>query len=338
MPFLLLDPFANPMLWAALDPGNLLSAEVSLAAGGPPHPHAVDPAALRVSLTGAATGHRIERALAAVDLTGFDRLAFWCRTDVAMRGAASDALRLRMRIGSAALPIGTVGNNWHRYLTAPTSGDWGYQSFDLSDLAPAVRDAVDRIEIGIIATTAAHVVWLDGLEARRSAPVADCDAALLARLDGVLQIAGAPVPAVFAPDEAVSPFFRIVHYQSLYGRARASHAARPADPTDDGQALRPAAVPWDLYYRIAFVAPTRAEQGAMLDFVMATLGAQGWLAVGNQAVRIDQIPAAEPDDSMLEGPILRYRASAWAEAAVPGEAVVPVEAFVVVTELAEVGT
>lgn len=335
MPQLPLDQFDNAALWQAVDAANAPSGELALALEPDPHPHAADPNALRVDITGAATGHRIRRGLGPVDLTPFDRLTLWVRPDVVMRGKPDDPLRLRIRLGSAALPVGAVGNEWHRYLTAPVTGRWSYQSLDLADLAPAVRGAVDTIEIDVTSTLTAHAVRFDGMEARRSAPVADADTGLLALLSDVLQLGGAPVSARLAPDAAAEPYIRLLQYNSLWGRRRSTSATITTDQTDTGSSQRPAPVPWDIFYRAEFIAATRAEQAAMLDFVIDRVGRSGWLALGNQAVRIDPLDAVEPDDGLRSDPVFRFRVSTWAEPASSGLPTIPVSEIVVSTDAVE---
>lgn len=326
MPFLSIDQFDNPGQWSALDAADAPSGELALSADGQPHPQAQDSNTLRLDVSANATGHLIRRALGPIDLTAFPNLTLWYRATTAQAGQTGDAFRLRLRLGSAALPIGAPGNDWHRYLTASKPGQWSYVLIDLDDLPAAVRGAVTTIEYDVVDVQSEQSVWFDALEARAPSTVTDIDASLVGRLDGALVLNGTPVPVVVAPDvpaQPAEPFIRLVHYESSHSRRRATDAPRRSDFTETGSGLRPTPVPWDLFYRAEFVATDRADQSAMVDFAMTQLGHRSWLPIGNQAVRIEQIPTVLPDDALIDAPIIRYRVAAWLDQGRP-ELVLPV--------------
>lgn len=335
MPHLLLDNFDTPGLWSARDPGDNPSAEIVIGADTQPHPFAEDPDAVRLDIQSGATGHLIRRAIQATDLTGFDSLTLWHRSDVSAAGTSADPLRLRLALGSAALPIGAAGNDWVRYLTAERADVWAYSVLALDDLPNAIRGALTTIELQIAATDGAHSLHLDGLEAQTPRMVADVDAALVARLDAQLILGGLPVSAAIEPAAPVAvgqSAIRLVQYEATRNEKRAHTGLRRTDFTETGHRLRPSPIPWDLFYRIAFVSVDRAGQAAMVDFVINRLGHRNWLPVGNRALRIEQVEQVGPDDAMNDAPTLRYRVAAWFEsgAATP---VLPVGEVVVATDL-----
>jgi hypothetical protein len=322
MPHLLLDNFDVPGVWIARDPANNPSAEIVVTADLQTHPFARDPSAIRVDIHAGATGHALRRVLAATDLSSHDDLTLWYRSDVAATAAPTDPVRLRLALGSAALPIGAVGNDWLRYLRTERAGVWAYGVFDLDDLPNAVRTALTTIELQVVATDGAHTIILDALEALTPRMVADTDAALLTRLDAQLALGGSPVPVVIAPDTAPPPLLppppnrpsiRLVQYEATRNARRDHTGLRRTDFTETGHRLRPSPIPWDLFYRVEFISNNRSDQSAMLDFVIDRLGHREWLPVGNRAIRIEQVDQVTPDDALVDAPTLRYRVSAWEE-------------------------
>lgn len=256
----------------------------------------------------------------ATDLSEFDDLTVWHRSDVGEMSHVGDGLRLRLALGSAALPIGAPGNDWGRYFIGARAGHWSYLTAALDDLPAAVRTALTTIELQVVSTDGApHQVWLDGLEALAAQMVTDSDAALLTQLDGQLQLGGNAVPAVIVPDAPAGPaqpVIRLRPYETVRSTARWMTGSRRTDYTDAGHRLRPLPEAWDLFYAIECDAVTRAEQAAMVDFVVGRLGTVGWLPVGNRAFRIDQIDADEDAEDVLIAPhVLRYRIGAFAERA-----------------------
>src|SRR5690606_15897495 len=134
--------------------------------------------------------HFIRRTLPAVDLTDFSELRLWFRATVPASGTADQPFRLQTRLGSAALPIGAVGNDWHRYLPAFGGSRWQFARMSLDDLDPQVAAAVDTIQFTVVNTTTSWVGWLDHLIACRPQLIEDVHTALETLLSGGLDIGG----------------------------------------------------------------------------------------------------------------------------------------------------
>lgn len=343
MPQLMLDTFDVLAAWAALDAALAASIEVTLAAAAVAHPFATTQDALEVVIGAGALGHRIRRSIPATDLTAFDRLTLWHLTDVAMNGQPGGALQLRVQLGSAALPLGDPGNLWHRYLVQEAADVWSYGVFTLADLPAAIRGAVTEIEIAVTGSNGAdHRLTLDALAADLSRMASDVDQGLLFRLNGILQFGGNPVPAIIdpAPPPALNqPAIRLIPYEVTRNDRRAVSHLRRADVTDAGYVMSPAPQPWDLFYRVEFLADSRAAQVAMVDFVTSQLGSHSWLPIGNRSFRVEQIEPTRPDDQMADGPSLRYRVSAWADGlgGSGGVAATPVADLQIATDLVPAG-
>lgn len=295
LPFLTLDSFDAPLQWTALDAADAPSAQIVMSAVPQGHPQAVATGAMQVEISGGATGHRLERSLPATDLSAYTDLTFWARSDRVTGSDPGADYRLRLELGSAALPIGDPGNDWHRYVAPLGRDGWRYLRFLLEDLPAAVRTAVTTIAITVEATDGAHMLWLDALEAQARQPSSDAEAALLTLLDGQLNVGGSPVPAVVAPDVAAAPaepFFRIEPLRSAPSPKRAMESGSYSDFDADGYRLRPAPEPWDLFYAVDCEAQTRAEAVQLHDFLLARFGGSGWLQSGNRAFRIDAVDGA----------------------------------------------
>jgi len=334
VPHILLDDFAAPAAWLPRDPLDAPSAAIVPGAAAQTHPFATDPAALSLDILPGAAGHVARRALGPIDLTGVPSLTLWVHSDTALTGTAADLFRPRVALGSAALPIGAPGNDWVRYLPCERARSWSYAILALDDLDPLARGALDTIEIQIAATDGSHNLLFDGLEASAPQMIADLDAALLAVLDGQLVLGGGSVPAVVeaTPPPANQPAIRLIQYEATRNERRAHTGLRRTDFTDSGHRLRPSPIPWDVFYRVEFIAATRTDRVAMEDFVIGLLGHRRWLPVGNRALRIEQVDPVTPDDALIDVTYLRYRVSAWSERGAP-IAVEPVSTVEIETDI-----
>lgn len=339
MPHFLLDNFDTPGLWDSHDPANNPSPEIVVNTDTLTHPFAEDATSLRIEIQAGAVGHLLRRTIAATDISSFNNLTFWYRSDVATTPAIDNRLRLRLALGSGALPIGAIGNEWARYFIAERANSWTYETFALDDLPNAISSALTTIEIQVAAITDAHTIHLDSLEVQAPQMIEDTDSALLARLDAQLILSGNPVPAVIAPDMPLAPvenIIRLVRYETTRNETRAYSGLRRTDFTDTGHRMRPSPIPWDLYYRFEFTSDSRTHQAAMMDFVINRLGHKSWLPIGNRAMRIEQIPQVMPDDALVDSPAIRYRVAAWNErgAAAP---VRPTNEVLITTDLTNGG-
>jgi hypothetical protein len=278
------------------------------------YPGAASATSLGVTIGGAAIGHRLRRVLPAVDLTAFDRLVFWFRSDVALAGLATDALQVRLRLGSSAMPLDAIGNVWGRYVLGQRGAVWHYVTLGLADLPAAIRSAVRQIEWVVTANDgSAHQLWLDGLMVATPRLTGDVDAALMQHLDGVLLIGGASVPAQIAPAPAIAqPFIRATQYLAHRARDRDPIGLRRHERDDTGLLIWPEPQAWDLSYRFDPVATSRADMGAMLDFLAARFERRQ-LPVGNRTFRIEKSDAWVEDDEALPVPPMRYMVAAWSE-------------------------
>jgi hypothetical protein len=315
VPQVVIDDFSNAAAWTALDPVSAPSAEIVLA-NDPVHGGDLpDATSLRLQISSAADGHFITRALGPLNLSTLQELRFWVRAALASDGSPARPFRLRFELGSVALPITAPGNTWHRYLPAFQANTWQFVQLSLDDLPAAVAGAVTEVRITCVNTTASYTAWLDDLIACRTEVIADVDAALLSLLDGVLNL-GALVPARVHINGAVAPaepWIRLVHYEASYSDIRTIGRRPRTDFSDAGYRVRPETVAYDLFYRIEGATADRAEQTAMLEFVMDTLGHRRGLLVNGILLQLDRVPDLPVVDDMPTVVGLCYRVGAHQE-------------------------
>ncbi|GIH79217.1 hypothetical protein [Planobispora longispora] len=231
-------------------------------------------------------GHFLERSIDPVDLRGFDDIEFWASGDRIADGTAGRPFFCEVRLGSAAAPIGSGANRWHRYVPVAGPGPPQRVPFGLDDLPAPVRSACSVIRITF--PEAPGSVRLTPPAAVRPQLLADTDAALTARLDNRLSLRGAPVRAVLRaePDQG-RPYLLLVNHSIEHALTRVSTGEIRTDFTETGFAIRSAGVPYDLGYRIEAVADRREDTAALLEFVLAELAPGATLAVGGTELPVE---------------------------------------------------
>lgn len=312
MPTLQIDRFDSEVPWQALTPANTPSPDIGFALDGPGPALPANGRSLRVTIAATATGHRIQRTIPAIDLAPFPEVRMWFRGERLAGGSAASAppFFLEMRLGSAALPVGAPGNDWHRRLPIEPGARWSPVRMALDDLPVAVRGAVTQIALFVLPGAGSLTVWLDDLRAANPQMVVDADAALVAALDGGVSIGGTPVPAVLdvpGVTAPVGPFIGIVHYAMTPADTVGGQPQRSADHSVAGHRIYPAPEAWHLHYRIDCTGDSADRQATIVDFVSHTLGMRGVLDIGGVAHRIERLRDIEPCDAQAAGPLLRYR-------------------------------
>jgi hypothetical protein len=335
LPSTLIDDFGDHTLWDALQPGPMPSPEIVLDDDGAVHANLTNEASVRMEVSGAAAdGHFVERVLGSVDLTSFNELRMWCRATVGADGSPDSPFLLRMEMGSAAMPIGSPGNDWHRLLPFAERNGWTFVRLALDDLDPLVAGAANAVRLTCVNTVASWTVWLDDLLACEPAMIADVNAALVGLLDGVLVI-GAPVPShVHVPGaaEPSAPWIRLIQYDAAYSDLRTTSQRSRTDFTDLGFRLGPESVAYDLHYRVEPVTSDPAEHAEMVEFILDVLGHRRTILVNGIRLPLERIDPIHRD-AWSDLPVLRYRVSARQDRGSP-QLVVPAQEIVLEADLA----
>jgi hypothetical protein len=286
----IVDDLADPGAWTPRAADGSPSTVVSVGRG--PDQRLTGPT-LRIAAGAGAAGHRVDRTLAApVDLSAFDDLELWLRSDRAADGSDAQPFFLELRLGSAASPVGAAGNAWHRLL--PVGPGWQCVPLALDDLAPAVRGALTQIRLTCLDGAAPFALDLDRLVAVRPELLGDADAGLVARLGGRVEIQHAPVLAVVAPAAPPpEPYLLITSYAARPAPERSPSPGYRTDYTATGFSIRPPSVPFDLLYAVDAVAGARADVATLLEFVYGELTPVSVLDVAGRPLTIEGVAAPQ---------------------------------------------
>ncbi|KQN29388.1 hypothetical protein [Sphingomonas sp. Leaf38] len=331
MAALMIDAMQLWGAWTALSSDGMTpSAGLTIVGDAATETPSGDARSLVAQSAGPVLDHRLRRSIAPLDLAPWPELRLTWQANIATGSRADSPFFLELRLGSAAAPIGSPGNDWRRRLPLDRADRWESPRFSLIDLPPLVRAAVNQIELRCVANTP-FVARLDALAAARASIPADIDAALLARLDAKISIAGVPVAAQIvaagAPLPATLPLLLLQPYDLQPAWALDAAGVTPADFTGGGLRLRGASEAVTLDYAVEARAATRADQAALVDFLLDALPRQGTIAVNDAALRLEWVTAPVRDRAFaIERQLIHLRVTAWRERGVP-VVVVPVKAI-----------
>jgi hypothetical protein len=316
------DDLSNLAPWRARTPAGAASSAITI---GPAALSRLGGPTMTMTATSAALGHRVERTLAALDLSAFTDLELWIRSERIADGSDARPFFLELRLGAAGLAVGAASNTWHRLIPVAAADVWQPVPLALDDLPAAVRGALTEIRFTCVDASAPFALHLDAILAVKEEVLGDVDAALLDRLAGKLVLGGAPVLAAVAPAPAPNkPFFRIRNYAVRPAPERSPSGGVRTDHTEQGFSIRPPSVPVDLFYAIDGVADDRASAARLLEFAFGGLTPRSTLNVSGRPLTVEWVEA--PPLSLSTIPSLptvyvkvatSQRASAAHEAAVP---------------------
>jgi hypothetical protein len=281
MALLPLDAFADATAWTVTAPGGGASDRVAVSAVAG---HREGRSGIRLAIQPGSTGHRVELTIATTDLDDLDDLQLFVRAD--RPASPEDSFALELALGSTAVAIDAPANRWRRLVPVPVPRRWQVAIVTLTDLAAGVRAALRRIRF-TVTNDQPGTVDLSGLAALRYDLLGDVEAALIARLDAVVELDGAPVHAVVAPDlppgGADAPHLRIRPLAVRPAPERERSGEQRTDFTATGFALRSAPEPVDLDYAVDAVAGDRAGQRALVEAVVARIAPVDTLLVLDRA-------------------------------------------------------
>jgi hypothetical protein len=339
VPNVVVDSFANAGLWSAQDTAGAPSTALSLTTVTDMAAPIGSGDSMRVAASPSAGGHRFVRTLPALDISDFTELRWWVRSDRVADGSPSAPTRLRLELGSTALPIGSPGT-WHRLVPVTRPAAWELVRVSLDDLPPHVATGVEEIRFTVVDHTAAGidptaVVWLDELIACKPRLVSDVSIALVDELDGQLVLSGTPVPAALLVPGAVqpaAPYLKVVIDDVAFSDRRTLAGGGKVDVIDTGYRLQRESVAYDIQFRIAPVTISPEEYVALVELVLDRLAHRRGLVVNGVELPLDRLPATD-HDRRGDVPVLRYNVATRAQP-LGGQVVVPVSAIDLATEAA----
>lgn len=283
-----------------------------------PGPH------VRLSGGTASSGSFASRAFApAEDLSGFEELRLVWRAAPAAGPGADAPFWGELQFGSAALLVGDPGNTWRRRLPVGTRPEWQTLRLSLEGLPAAARSAVSELRLTVLDDTRPFRADIAVILAARPAIPADVDEALMAALHQRLSLGGAPVPAEVqvagaGPGNA-RPLISVIPYGIRFGGDGRDGAETASDFDGAGYSLRAPPLPVDLAFAVEALAGNRADQAAMVDFVLGALPVRGSLLVAGQAFGCDWIDEPTPASGgfPIDRQLLHYRVRAWRDGGSP---------------------
>lgn len=332
MPILALDALMPLPGWQALQadgvtPSPALAIAEDLLSGTP----SGDGRSLTLAFDTTALDHIARCTIPAVDLDGFDELRLVFRCD---RSAASPQF-LELRLGSAALPVGSPGNTWHRRVPVAGADRWDVVRFSLSDLPAAVRGALNVLQLQCIDAARSFEFRIDQALAVRQSMLADIEQALFARLHQQATLLGVPVPAELLvagdPWPATTPCIAIVPLEVRHSPDRSVGSAQRCDFVATGYRIRQAPTAYEASFALEPVAGTRIEQAQLMDFLLHAVPPRGSLrvAANDLSMETQPPPALESTSHLAPAPRQRLycRVVAWLDGGAPS-LVQPVEGLV----------
>ncbi|MCA1568376.1 MAG: hypothetical protein LC803_22560 [Acidobacteria bacterium] len=330
MMHLVLDAMNDASRWSPLAPdGVTASAQISMSNDPDKFRYGADGVSARVNTTNAARGHTLRRTLPPADLSNFDELRFWFRSTRAADGSPARPFFLRLRLGSAAMPLADASNAWFRYLPAFRAEAWELVRVSIADLAPQVRGALSVLELASV-DDASSECNLDGLLAAREQMLGDVETEMIARLHQRLSVGGAAVAArVHNPDDpavAAMPYIQIIPRAIQLSAERSTSGETRTDFTENSFRLRPPSVPYDLYYDIDVFAQNRPHKAEIYEFVLKTLSPRSELIVNGMPLMVELInviPEPRVALSLPDRTLLSFKVATWQTAGVSTPAVLP---------------
>ncbi len=279
---------------------------------------------MRIRATASAQGHRVERTMGALDVSDFDDLGLWFRTDRVADGSDARPFFLEVRLGSGQLPIGSPENAWHRLVPLPETNVWRYVPLGLDDLPPTVSSGLSRIRFTCIDASVPFEMHVDRILALRDELLADVDSALVARLGGKVEVAGAPVPALIEPSAVPGgPFLRIRNYAARPAPERSPAGGTRTDYVEQGFSIRPPSVPFDLFYEIDAVADDRGDAARVLEFVLGDLTPVSTLDVAGRPLTVEWVESPPLGPATPSQPTVHIRIATSQQARAAREVAVP---------------
>jgi hypothetical protein len=224
----------------------------------------------------AAPAPSAERHLAPkLDLRDADELRLWLRSSRRGDGSAARPLYLALE---ATLDPPTAAL-WQRLLPVRRAGSWELHRLWLGDMPATLRRAVGVLRLRSLDGRLAFAAALDDLLAVRPEPIADVEAALLARLDGVYSVdvngVATAVPALLdvpeSPGTRTEPYILVTPWSAVALGPRTGRTEVVDNFTPTGGHVRPAPTWLALEYRIDVHALERAHKQAVLDGLLVDM-------------------------------------------------------------------
>lgn len=235
-----------------------------------------------------AGGHYAQGSVPAFDLDTFDELRLYLRGDRRGDGHTAPPY-LQVQLASSTVGFDDPTNTWSRRLPVAPDGAWQTVRLTVHDVPPALQTGVNALRVTCTDAALPFACTMHTLLAVREEMVQDVEDTLVAWLDGAMTLDGAPVPAVVhheVPGETRSvvpigqrPRIRLIPYDLQPADEMLHRHTVQQDYTGDGYSLAPEADVFQLHYQAEFHTESRAQQAALLEFMLDVLTPQAALVV-----------------------------------------------------------
>lgn len=330
MPHLIVEAMNQANQWSALAPDGVTpSVALSLSDDAAVARFGVDGTSGRISGSAAALHHTLRRTLPGLDLSDYDELRLWLRSDRVANGSPTQPFFLELWLGSDALPPEHAGNSWVRSLPVFQAEEWELVRLSLRDLPAAIRSAVTRLHLRCIEASQPFTCHLDDLLAVREAMIADVDEALWGSLHEQVSVEGTPIAAVLAHpglSEPEAPFIRVRHTGLRLARNRRQGGGQRSDFRGNTFALLPDAIGYDLFYEVTLHTSSRAEEVQLLEFLLDRFSPRSYLLVNGTLLPIEHI---EPEGMPANEPHLRLKVATARASGLPTPATPPFNEIII---------
>lgn len=337
---LLLDNMDNASAWDGFEAdGTTPSAELTLS--DDTTRTRFDPSGTSglISASVNAAGHMLRRPLADLDLTDYDQLHLSIFANRRANGSSTHPFYLEVRLASAGMDFSDPGNTWLRYIPVIHTDRWESVRLSLDDLPPAVRTAVNLLQIRCVDATVAFNCNLDHILAVRDEMLGDVDSALYERLHNQFTLNSVPVPGILyiagSSPPANKPYILITHYSIRFSGDRACSTRVFGDFNAEGYRIRPQAYAYDVFYTVEVSADDRHDEAAVLEFVLQAMPPSGELIINGNPVPFELI-TPPPQDGLtgfpVDRPLIHYKVAVRQEVGAY-QVVRPVDQVVTVVDI-----
>jgi hypothetical protein len=237
-----------------------------------------------------------------LDLSAADELRLWVRSTRAADGSPTQPFYLALE--ATASPSGP-GTTWRRFLPVPQPGAWTLQRLALDDMPAGFRKAVAALRIRSLDAATTFEAAFDELIAVRPEPLADVDAALLARFHERFEANGQPalVPAVIDlpehPGDRTPPLILITPWSVLPLDRRAGGGDAVDNYTDAGAFARPTPRSIQLDFQLDVFAADRTQKAMVLDRMLASILSEPQLVAANVPLQMIPIEPSKEETAQL---------------------------------------
>ncbi len=273
--------------------GRTVSTELAVSIDTEPTPLGQVKSCVHMTGSDKAADHRARCKIPSLDLSNFEELAFWVRSDKVADGSEDKPFLIELRLSSDTVSTESPANKFARYFPVSASRTWELVHFSLVDLNPSVRAAMTYLHLRVLPTPtmAAFDYKFADLIALKRQVVTDVEEALIYLLDNALQIDGSTIPAVVrTPGMSVpvkNSLFLIATLDVQRNKSKdISHTVK-RDYREDGYAVGPRQQAYNVLIQIECLPKDASHQRQMMDFVIQTLCLRDYIPIAGKLMPIE---------------------------------------------------